>query len=349
MTFGSPTCVVRYYKENTMSVVFTGTNQGRFTSTGAAQIIQLRSNLDWMWVINETVSYAAGAGTGAEFYWQRGMTQGRGIIYTKTAATNALATGQIAANAGFYLVDSSVNLPGPSLSLTGITGATPPVVLTANTGSLNNGDIVRIFSTVGALQLGGLDFTIGNISAGTSFELSYMAAIAAASPGAGTFRRIPYDALFYPRRRYITNITQAAQAVVTLSVTHGYTVGQVVRFVIPTVTALAFGMTELDGLQGTIVAINTTTNTITVDIDTTGFTAFAFPLTTSPGFTPAQIVPIGDNTAESLLLNANILSDATVNTGYIGIQLQAGTGSPAGVSTNVIYWVAGKSFSVDNQ
>ena len=288
------------------------------------QLLQLPSGVDFLWIKNITVSYAAGAGTGAEFYWQLGMPQGLGTIYTKTATTNALAVSQIAANAGFYLVDSSVNLPGPSLALTGITGGNPPVVNTANTASLSNGDIVRIFFTVGALQLGGLDFTIGAINAGVSFTLAFMAPIAAANPGAGTFRRIPYNPYYYPPSRYITKITQATQAIVTLSVFHSYTVGQVVRFIVPTVTAAAFGMTELDGLQATIVAINAPdndgdTNTITVDIDTTGFTAFAFPLTTSPGFTPAQIVPIGENTASAILLGANILGDSTKNQAYFGL------------------------------
>ncbi len=334
-----------------MSVVFSGTNQGKFISVGANITIGLPSGLDWMWVKNLTVSYAAGAGTGAEFYWQRGMAQGRGTIYTKTAVTGALAVAEIAANAGFYLVDTSVNLPGPSLALTGITAANPPVVNTANTSSLNEDDVVRIFSTVGAKQLGGLDFTIGNIIASTSFELLYMAAIASANPGAGTFRRIPYNPYFYPSTRYITKITQAAQAIVTLSVTHEYTVGQSVRFIIPTVTALAFGMTELDGVEATIVAIDQAdddgvTNTITIDVDTTGFTTFAFPLTTAPGFTPAQVVPIGENTASALQLGADILGDATRNTAVFGIQLQAGTGSPAGVDGDSIYWVAGKSFLV---
>ena len=336
-----------------MSVVFSGTNQGRFTSAGQSVIIALPSGADWMWVKNQTVSYAGGAGTGAEFYWQLGMTQGRGTIYTKTASTNALTVGQIAANSGFYFINTTVNVPGPSLSLTGITNGNPPVVNTANTGSLNNGDIVRIFSTVGAKQLGGLDFTINNISAGSSFDLAYMAAIVSANPGAGTFRRIPYNAYFYPSTRYITKISQATQAIVTLSVDHTYTVGQEIRFIVPTVTATAFGMTELDGVQATIVAIGQAdtdgiTNTITVDVDTTGFSAFAFPLTTAPGFTPAQVVPIGENTAEALQLGANILGDATVNTGEFGIQLMAGTDSPAGSNGDVIYWVAGKSFSVNN-
>jgi hypothetical protein len=138
---------------------------------------------------------------------------------------------------------------------------------------------------------------------------------------------------------------------VTLSVTHGYTVGQQISFVIPTVTALAFGMTELDGTEATIVAIgqadvNGFTNTITVDVDTTGFTAFAFPLTTDPGFTPAQVIPVGENTATALNYGQNILADATVNTGNIGIQLMAGAASPAGSQGDVIYWVAGKSVNV---
>ncbi len=337
-----------------MSVVFTGTNQGRFTATGNAITIELRSNVDYLWIKNQTVSYAAGGGTGAEFYWQRGMAQGRGTIYTKTAVTGALAVAQIAANAGFYLVDSTANIPGPSLSLTGITAATPPAVNTANTASLSVGNIVRIFYTVGALQLGGLDFTVTAISAGSAFEIGFMAAIASANPGAGTFRRIPYNPYFYPSSRYITKISQATQAIVTLSVLHTYTVGQVVRLIVPTVSAAAYGMTELDGLQATIVAINQAdadgfTNTITIDVDTTGFTAFAFPLTTDPGFTPAQVVPVGENTAKALDLGADILGDATLNDGYLGIQLVAGANSPAGVANDVIYWLAGKSFSVSNQ
>lgn len=336
-----------------MSVIFSGTNQGRFTSTGAAQILQLPSSCDWMWVYNQTQQYAAGAGQGVEFYWQRGMTQGRGTIYTKTAVTSALAVAQIAANAGFYLVDSSVNIPSASVALTGIDNSNPPVVFTGSTALLNNLDVVRIYSTVGALQLQGLDFTIDNIVANTSFELAYMAAIANANPGAGTWRRIPFDPLYYPRRRLITKISQATQAIVTLSVTHGYTVGQEIRFVIPTVTALAFGMTELNEVQATIVAVGQAdadgvTNTITVDVDTTGFTAFAFPLTADGAFTPAQIVPVGENTAEALSANVNILGDARVNTGFLGMQLQAGAASPAGVANDVIYWVAGNSFSVDN-
>jgi hypothetical protein len=337
-----------------MSVVFSGTNQGRFTSVGTNVSILLTSEIDWMWVYNESVLYGAGAGTGAQFYWQRGMAQGRGVQYTKTAVTGALAVSQIAANEGFFLIDDTVNVPGPSLSLSGITSGNPPVVNTTNTASLSNGSVVRIFSTVGAKQLGGLDFTIGALSPGSSFELAYMAAIANANPGAGTFRVIPYNPYFYPSTRFITKISQATQAIVTLSVDHRYTVGQSVRLIIPTVTATAFGMTQLNGVEATIVAIGQAdtdgiTNTITINVDTTGFSPFVFPLTTDPGFTPAQVVPIGEDTATALQLGANILGDSTVNEAGIGIQLIAGANSPGGVDGNVIYWVAGSSFEVDNE
>jgi hypothetical protein len=112
-------------------------------------------------------------------------------------------------------------------------------------------------------------------------------------------------------------------------------------------------MTEMNNLYATIVAVNTTLttgNTITLDIDSTAFTAFAFP-TSSVGlaFTPAQVVPVGENSAEALVLGVDFLNDATINTGYIGMNLAAGANSPAGQSGNVIYWVAGTSFNVNNQ
>jgi hypothetical protein len=223
-------------------------------------------------------------------------------------------------------------------------------VATGNTAGLADGDIVRLYNVTGGLQLNGLDFTIDTIIANTSFELAYMAQIVLT--GAGTFRKIPYNPIYYPRARYISSITQAAQAVVQLTVTHGYKVGQVVRFIVPSVagSAVSYGMTEMNNLQGTILAIDLVNNTITVDIDSSGFTAFAFPTTAlaASGFTPAQVVPIGQNTAESLDAGVDILTDATVNEALVGIQLIAGAFSPAGQAADVIYWVAGKSFSISN-
>lgn len=362
-----------------MSVIFTGTNQGRFTSTGAAQIIQIPSGLDYMWVLNETTAYATTPAEGAQFYWQLGMTQGRGVLYTKEGTIGALVPSQIAANAGFTLIDTSVNIPSAIIAYASITGNggafSSPQVLTANTSNLpvtavvganKPAGVVRLVNSAGALQIGGMDMTVANVVVNTSFDLINMSAIASTATAAN-YRIIPFDPLYYPVNRVISKIAVATtgtaaagnpamsstQALVTLAVTHGYTVGQSIRFVIPTVTATAFGMTQLDGIEADIIAIGDTdsdgsVNTIRVDIDVSGFTAFAYPLTTSPRSTFPQIVPVGENTAVALNANVNILGDATVNIGYRGILLAGGDNSPAGATGDVIYWVAGKSFSVTN-
>jgi hypothetical protein len=126
-----------------------------------------------------------------------------------------------------------------------------------------------------------------------------------------------------------------------MSVTHGFTVGQAVRIKVPA----AYGMTEIDNLIGNITAISTANNTITVDIDSSTFTAFAFPATADVPFTPALVVPVGMDATGS---TANSLDDATDNVSFLGIELGAGIDGPAGSSSDVIYWRAGKSFSVSN-
>ena len=78
-----------------------------------------------------------------------------------------------------------------------------------------------------------------------------------------------------------------------------------------------------------------------LDIDSTGFTAFNFPLPAAYPFTPAESIPIGE---EITLLGA------TRNQSYIGLILASDqtpqSGCPAGVAGDVINWVAGKSFNM---
>lgn len=322
--------------------------QGRFTSTGSAQTIQLRSDLDWMKVYNTTIAAAnQTTAVGVEYYWQRGFPAGSQWEYLKSNAAAAANLSQYKTTGGFTLVDTSLQQPGNLTStITAVSNASIPVVTNSGTNGLNAGDVVRLINIAGAQQLGGVDFTIGyNTLSTTTFSLDYMSQIVAGTTG--SWRKINYDPLYYPRRRTITKITKASSAVVTMSVTHGYQVGQAVRFVVPA----AFGMVEMDGLLGTITAIDTTTttgNTITVNIDSSSFTTFAFPVTGSYPFTFAEVVPVGEDTAHALTSGVDILTDATINTGYIGIILAAGANSPAGQVNDVIYWVAGKSFSVTN-
>lgn len=320
--------------------------QGFFTSTGSAQTIQLRSGVDWMEVYNTAIAAAnQTTAVAVQFYWQSGFPAGAQWVYFKSNAANAANLSQYLTTGGFTYVDTSLQQPGNLIStITAISSATPPVVTNTGTNGLLPGSVVRLINVAGAQQLGGVDFTVGyNTLSTTTFSLDYMSTIVAGTTG--SWRQINYDPLYYPRRRYITNITQDSSAVVTMSVTHGYQVGQAVRFVVPQ----AFGMVEMDGLLGTITAINTTLttgNTITVNINSSAFTTFAFPLTGAYPFTYAEVVPVGEDTAQALSSGVDILTDATVNTGYIGMILAGGAGGPAGANGNLIYWKAGKSFNI---
>lgn len=342
--------------------------QGRFTADGSAKILQIRSDLDWIKVYNETAAAQAAADLGYEFYYQRGMTPGRGVVWTKlgTVANDPVTVGQIAAGAGFTIIDSSINVPGANTALTAITAANPAVVTSAGHG-LIVGDVVRFNTLDNQSQIGGMDFTV--TAAGATFTIGNINLANSTASTAGFWRKIPYDPIYYPRRRFITWVENAVQPKVYMSVTHGYVVGQKVRFQFPGGAAVWGNYAAMDGQEATIIAVGVaragsepnnggTANNIQVDFDTSSYGSWnvfgaanneGYPASTAVPFSPAQVVPLGEDTAEALSAGTNLLSDATVNQSYIGVNLAAGTASPAGATSDVIYWVAGKSFSVDNQ
>lgn len=304
---------------------------GYFTSTGSTVRIPIRSSVDYFEVVNFTQAATQQAtGRVVRSEWQRGFATGAALNWTKTNSTNAMNYDDVTSG-GFSLVDTSTVTYGASLAFTAISDATPPVVSANPTTGLLDGDVVRIFTTAaaGAYQLAGLDFTIDNLVTNTSFELIYMVSAGDAAPGAGTFRKVNNDPMYYPRRRYITNITQATSAVVTLSVTHGYVVGEKVQFIVP----LEYDMTQMNGLIGEITAIDTSLNTITVNIDTSGFTAFDWPRATDVPFNFAQVVPVGEI--------PTIISAATDNQSVLAMQLGSNV---VGSNGDVLYWRAWKSF-----
>jgi hypothetical protein len=322
--------------------------QGTFTSTGANVYIPLRSGVDWMDVYN--VAQAAATQLGpvkCKFYWQYGFPAGS--QWAEAKLYNAVNNNNITytTTGGFTYYDLSGNRYGNvNATITAVSTAATPVATNTGTNGLVAGNVVRLFNVVGAPQLSGLDFTVGyGTLSTTTFSLDYMSTLATAGTTA-SWAQVNFDPLYYPTRRYITSITQAASAVIQFSVTHGFQVGQTIRIDVPA----AYGMTQINGLLGTITAVNTATtaatgNTVTVNINSTNFTAFAFPTNTAGAFTPAQAVPVGEDTASALISNVNILTDATVNNGAIGMILQGGAGFPGGASSDVLYWKAGKSFS----
>jgi hypothetical protein len=320
---------------------------GSFTSDGATKNISLPSGYDSFEMLNITdIGSAESATPVMRAQGTSSMSAGSAYYNLKTsgAATNALELSTT--SGGFtFVTDSASTAIGASVALnsTEINRANPAVADTATTtGLVDSVSVVRLFNTTGMLQVSGMDFTVGTIVASTSFQLKYLNNSGfAADATSGQYRIINADPRFYPRNRYITAITAASSAVITLSVTHGYTVGQAVRIIVPD----AFGMTQIDGLLGTITAISTANNTITVDINSTGFTAFAFPTsaTAATGVTFAQVVPVGEAAINSSSqAYGNLLDDATDNTSYTGISI----GTTVQTTGKVYQWFARKGVSL---
>ena len=310
---------------------------GSFTADGNSLTLNIRQDVDKLVILNETEAAASNSGHGYRYTWNRSMgTSGKLAVEYHPAADHTQAIDML--TSGVTLINTSDEPIGDrDTTISAISNAAIPVVTLTSTASFSAGDIVRLQYVTDALQLTGMDFTIGkNTFSGTTFSLDYMAQIVAGTTG--SFRKINYDSLMYPCRRYISKITKASSAVVTMTVTHGYTVGQQIRVNVPGV----FGMPEIHGLLGNITAIDTTNNTITLDIDSSAFTAFAFPLSAIAPFSPAEIIPIGESGSSH---DGIVYDDAKYNTGFIGVKLAAGVKNPAGSSGDVIHYEAYKAFN----
>jgi len=311
---------------------------GAFVSDGTALPLKLPSDVQRFSLYNLTSLGIGGATTPVmQAWWTQGMPQNSAFIETKTNGSDVLIGSTIASGGFFYIQDSGDLSPGPVLAQTATTNANPIEVSTVNTAGLAVGDVVRLIDNTGAQQITGIEYTVTAINPGVSFSLGY-AGVAPGSAGTGGFfRRIPFQAPFYPRNRTITFISQAVNAVITMSVTHEFTVGQRIKILVPE----NWGMVEANNRYATILAIDPTTNTITVDLDTSGFTAFAYPTSVQAagGVGQAQVVPVG-MTAQSPW--ENLLDDATRNTTFRGLII----GPAVQTSGEAYRWVAERGVQV---
>lgn len=373
-----------------------GSNTTNNTIANANQmIVQIPSNADWMIVRNYT-SYAvtgtntatfqgvANGSTGMSYFWQRGMPAGQALVEYKGNGVNSL-NADLMLTGGFTLYDPSQASITPLLSApvatTAVSNATRPVVSTASTAGLSVGSIVRLSSNA-QLDNDGPEFVVGAVTLNTNFTLLTATNPLANVPGAigggsGFYRIVNRDHLFYPRNRYVVNITQGVTPVVSTSVPHGLVAGQAVRFKIPAVS----GMVQLNStaqnnyMYASILAVNDDYNFV-IDIDTSAMTAFSWPTVAQQPSDYPILVPVGENTAVSLQslqvqvpqvagiqipnTQVGLLSDATVNTGFLGMILGIGGNGnslgtpilgPAGSIANVtnvqfpdtVQWIAGKS------
>lgn len=78
----------------------------------------------------------------------------------------------------------------------------------------------------------------------------------------------PFGADFIPNLQYITDITQAAPAVVTFLGDHNFTISEWISFRIPP----ANGMIQLNNQKALVISL--TPMSVTINIDTTNFYPF---------------------------------------------------------------------------
>ena len=336
-------------------------SSGTFTSTGNAVYLPFAGGVDWIRVYNNSALTQAAAVLAYEFYWQAEMPQGQGIFWTKNGglANNSVTVGFLAAGAGFSRYDLSNLQPSAGVAQTALSNATTIQVNTGSTAGLTAGvgagfgTVVRLYGDTGQTNTQGIDFEVGAINAGVSFTTRYVAANAPGVVGAGNgfYSIIAPNAqvypLFAPPWRFIINIVPSAVAgyvglaQVTTSVSHNFQVGDNIRFNLPA----PWGMQQLTGQFGTIVNI-VNNGSFIVNINVAAYNAFTYPLIASVPFSWAQAIPMSANTSFAIGNMTNITPDATMNISSYGMLLPGGAGSPGGAAANVMYWIAGKNFSI---
>jgi hypothetical protein len=231
-----------------------------------------------------------------EFWWERGMNQGtaKGILQSSAALNSPAMTACLVSANGISTYDTANPPTFAGLATTAITGSAGTFVVTmANTGTISVGDLVRLYGTTGELQIAGYTFQVTAVTANVSITLGYMASSGitfAADATAGTVVKFIPNRM-YPRYRYIANITQATQAVVYFTEKNDFTPGEMVSFRVSS----DFGMDEINNKTARVLSVtnSATVSSITLDLDTSGYTAFAFPTSAvaAAGVSPAVCVP----------------------------------------------------------
>ena len=254
-----------------------------FVSDETSKKILLPGNADYMRF--ENVSQMANATAtdcvAGEWYGSKfgvGATAANDGIRWRKAGSSAILIDTFAtttATNGFtYVATNPVIEAQNAAAITAITAASPAVVSQVAHGYAD-GDIIQFYGTTGMLQISGMNFQISSSSANAYSLLGLPAVGFAAAATAGYTRRISKYLAVDPQFLYVTAVSKAVQAVMTFSVDPSayYVAGMKMNFSIP----YSFGMYELNSVTAKILSVDSANYQVTLDLDTTAFTTFAFP------------------------------------------------------------------------
>lgn len=339
---------------------------GSFVNAASTpKFVPIRGQINEFWVYNLTRSGVTSQGVAGSLTSDRIveaylnpdlMTGGTALIKQQGTVSGILAplNNGIAAINGLTLFDSSVYSQGATFTILSFTPGTTTVFTTSANHGFKVGDTVRIVNMTTAPEMGGLVMTVTATNGTNTFTTLFNSTNSLTSVGQvykiGNFA-IQNTSLYYPQSRAIRGITLANPMVVTLLYQQNYHVGDKVRFQIPTV----FGMQQLNStpnglpVEFTVVAVNNAvgTQSVTLNVDSTAFTAFAWPAAASYPFSLPIMVPQGEGNTNNLssfgvspsplsYANQDVLSFATQNTALTGILVGAGDGTNSATTGGII-------------
>lgn len=267
---------------------------GSFTSDSTlAKQVALSDRPDLVWLRNRTAWGDDAAETSVESWWRYGMAAAAAQTVDQAVTTGIMST-EAVTTGGFTFIDTASPPTYAALATSGTdVDKTTYVVGMSNTGSIAVGDYVRLYGTTAMLQIAGYSFQVTAVTTNTSITLGYMASggeVQAADATAGFVQKYIPNRM-YPRWSYICDITAATQAVVSFTAKNDYTVGEILSFRVSS----AFGMEQMNNVQARVLSVtnSTTVSSVTLDLDSSGFTAFAFPTSAiaAAGVSPAVAVP----------------------------------------------------------
>jgi hypothetical protein len=284
-------------------------------STIVAQNIPMTDMPDWVFV-KDTTNWGAQSTAANPIYseWFSSMAAGSYLALGQPSSTTTGVTTYASqgSSGGFTFIDQTNPPTYSKVAVTTVNGTTF-VVATGTTTGINVGDMVRLINITGGQQISGPNlYQVTAVSAGVSITLGYAASAASAglsvsNATTGYYQKV-YPGQFLPNTLPVAYITQASQAIVYFFRQNPYIVGQIVDFQIPT----PYGMTQLSNLTANAgsgpfssnpaggarvlsVTNSSTVSSITIDINTTGFTAFQYPTSAAfaGGASPAVCMPAG--------------------------------------------------------
>lgn len=320
--------------------------KGNFTSTGGAQVINTPFVPDYVEFINYTAANTAATTQKVpRAWWDVKMGQGFAVQEVYTSAP-ALTFDTVIANGISTFSAGQMLQYGPVLSISGITKASAAVVTTTAAHGLASGDVV-VFQglyqtqyTAGMPQLHNVPFTV-TVTSTTAFSIpwntnqsSYTAL--SGSPTGAQVKKVLYPFLYFPGTAVVTGVTTGTTTTIDTASAHNFFVGQEVALRIPT----AWGTTQLNSLPnsttpgspiyGYVIAV-TDYNTVVLNINSTGYTAFTNNPTVASlaGISYPQIVAVGDVNSGGTAISSGSALFPPPQTRLIGTTLTNTIGGPS--------------------